>query len=82
MHQQSGGHFLSGKYSQGAIKTATGDLTSHVPVGDRGKGTPMLGVDVVDMFGATQARTAIGYLTTELERIRCREHVVDMPGPR
>ena len=39
----------------------------------------MLGVDVVDMFGATQVGTAIGYLTTELERIRRREHVVDMP---
>jgi hypothetical protein len=37
------------------------------------------GVDVVDMLGATQTGTASGYLTTELERLRRREHVVDMP---
>jgi hypothetical protein len=38
----------------------------------------MLLVDVVDMFGATRVGTAIRYLITELERIRRREHVVDM----
>ncbi len=49
--------------------TATGGLTFHVPVGDRSKGMPMSRVDGVGMVGATRARTAIGYLTTELERI-------------
>ena len=42
----------------------------------------MLGVDGVDMLGATRAGTASGYLITGPEWIRRREHVVDMPGPR
>ena len=62
--------------------TATRGLTFHVPVGDRSKGMPMSRVDVVDMLGATRAGTASGYLITGPERIRRREHVVDMPGPR
>jgi hypothetical protein len=62
--------------------TATRGLTSHVPVGDRSKGAPMMGVDIVGMVRATRAGTASGYLITGPERIRRREHIVDMPSPR
>jgi hypothetical protein len=62
--------------------TATRGLTFRVPVGERGKGAPMLGVDGVDMLGATRAGAASGYLITGPEWIRRREHVVDIPSPR
>jgi hypothetical protein len=39
----------------------------------------MLRVDVVGMVGATRAGIASGYLAAELELVRRREHVGDIP---
>ena len=76
------GHFLPGKYSQGESTIATRGLTFRVPVGDRSKGTPVSGVDVVDLLGAPRAGTARGYLIPGPGRIRRREPVGDRPGRR
>ena len=61
---------------------ATRGLTFRVPVGDRSKGTPVSGVDGVDLLGALRAGTAGGYMITGPERIRRREPVGDRPGRR
>jgi hypothetical protein len=41
----------------------------HLPGGQRSKGAPPLGVEVVDMSRVAQSGPAMGYLNTELERI-------------